>query len=57
MATPNIKYTNSSSNYYVIMMLTNFEKISKKNSDSRCTKCRIEAKDNRDAVVVSRDTS
>ena len=45
----NLKYSNSSSNYYVIIMLQNLEK---KNSLSGCTNCRVEANNIREAVVV-----
>ena len=54
----NLKYANSSSNYYVIIMV---QKMGGKNekkidfqffSHSRGTKCRVEANNNGEAVVV-----
>ena len=57
LVTINLKYANSSSNYYVIMMVQNlkknlYSKISKKNSHSRGMKCQPKANNNRKAVVV-----
>ena len=57
VATTNHKNANSSLNYHVIMMVQNLKKksksrISKKNSHFRGTKCRVEANNNRFAVVV-----
>ena len=58
LVTPNLKYANSSSNYYVIMMVQNLEKKPKLEnfqffSHSRGIKCsRPEANNNREAVVV-----
>ena len=57
LATPNLKYADSSTNYYVIMMVQNLEKKLKlKNfeffSHSRGIKCRPKANNNREAVVV-----
>ena len=55
----NLKYANSSSNYYVIMIIQNFKKIKSKIkkfqffSHSRCTKCRFDANNNHEAVVVN----
>ena len=53
----NLKYANSSSNYYVIIMEQNLKtisnsKISKKKSHSRSVKCQPKANNNREAVVV-----
>ena len=53
----NLKYADSSSNYYVIIMIQIFKKIlnskiSKKNSHSRGMKCQPKANNNREAVVV-----
>ena len=53
----NLKYADSSSNYYVIIMVQNlkknlYPKISKKNSHSRGMKCQLKANNNREAVVV-----
>ena len=57
LATPNLKYANSSSNYYIIMMVQNL----KKNLKTRKfpiflafprDKCRPKANNNREAVVV-----
>ena len=52
----NLKYADSSSNYYVIIMVQKIfkflnSKISKK-SHSRCMKCQPKANNNREAVVV-----
>ena len=56
MATPNYKYANSSSNYYVIMILQRKIKFQNRKfpifSHFRGTKCRFEANNNRFAVVV-----
>ena len=58
LATPNIKYANSSSNYYVIMMVQNLKKKPLKLesfqffSHSRGIKCRPKANNNREVVVV-----
>ena len=52
----NLKFANSSSNYYIIVMVQNLEKL--KNfkftifSHLRDTKCRVEANNNCEAVVV-----
>ena len=53
----NLKYADSSLNYYVIMMVQNLKKvlkskIFKKKSDSRGMKCQSKANNNREAVVV-----
>ena len=53
----NLKYVDSSSNYYIIMIVQKFEKNQKiKNfqffSHSRGMKCRVEANNNRKAIVV-----
>ena len=53
----NLKYADSSSNYYVIIMVQKFSKnlnskISKQNSHSRGMKCQPKANNNRFAVVV-----
>ena len=53
----NLKYADSSLNYYVIIMVQNLKKIlnskiSKKNSHSRGLKCQPKANNNREAVVV-----
>ena len=47
----NLKCENSSSNYYVIMIVQNLKK-KLKNSHSRDSKCRVEANDNGEAIVV-----
>ena len=51
VVTTNYKYACSSSNYYVIMMVQNFQ-IFQFFSNLRGTKCRVEANNNREAVVV-----
>ena len=60
VATRNHKYANSSLNYFVIMMLENLKKNLKSEfpifSHSRDTKCRVEANNNREAVVFLRET-
>ena len=53
----NLKYANTSSNYYVIMMLQKLKKIKnlqiyKFFSHFRGTKCRVKASNNRKAVVA-----
>ena len=52
----NLKYTNSSSNYYVIILVQNLKKLKNRKfpifSHSRSTKCRFEASNNREEVVV-----
>ena len=55
VTTRNLKYANSSSNYYVIMMVKFFENSNRKSrffSHPRYAKCRVEANNNRFAVVV-----
>ena len=57
LATRNHKYANSSSNYYVIIMVQNLykilnSKISKKYWYSRGMKCQPKANNNREAVVL-----
>ena len=55
VVTPNLKYADSASNYYIIMKLLNLKKIKKSkisDSYSRGTKCPVEANNNREAVVV-----
>ena len=57
VATRNHKYADSSSNYYVIMMVQNMkQKLNNPKfpifSHSRGTKCRVKANTNRDAVGV-----
>ena len=57
LATPNLKYANSSSNYYVIMMVQNLKKNLKLEnfqffSHPQGIKCRPKANNNREAVVV-----
>ena len=44
----NLKYADSSLNYYVIIMVQNFQK----KSQSRGMKCQPKANNNREAVVV-----
>ena len=61
MATPNLQYANSASNYCVIIMLQNLtkvlkSKISKKNSHSRDTKCRCLRKTCREATWQAQRT-
>ena len=50
----NLKYADSSLNYYVIIMVQNFklENFKKKKSYSRSMKCQPKANNNREAVVV-----
>ena len=52
----NLKYADLSSNYYVIIMVQNFQKILNSNfqkkSHSRGMKCQPKANNNREAVVV-----
>ena len=52
----NLKYADSSSNYYVIMIVQNLKKNSKSKISNffafRATKCRVKANNNREAVVV-----
>ena len=53
----NLKYADSSSNYYVTIMVQKIlkilnSKISKKNFHSRGMKCQPKANNNREAVVV-----
>ena len=56
LATPNLKYANSSSNYYVIMMVQNLKKLLKSKISKKISFLRHEvpfkAKNNREAVVV-----
>ena len=56
LATPNLKYANSSSNYYVIMMVQNLKKVLKSKISKFFSSLRHEvpfkAKNNREAVVV-----
>ena len=52
----NLKYADSSSNYYLIIMVQILKKLFTrkfpKNSRSRCMKCQPKANNNREAVVV-----
>ena len=56
LATPNLKYANSSSNYYVIMMVQNLKKVLKSKFSNSFSFLRHEvpfkANNNREAVVV-----
>ena len=56
LATPNLKYANSSPNYYVIMMVQNLKKLLKSKISKKISFLRHEvpfkAKNNREAVVV-----